>query len=250
MWIELSDGKENDWDTSFKICQRAFQNDSFYMYTHPDAEIRRKFLAVYYNDTYLGHLKEGYGLLSLLKVKEGNEIKIIGAIAGSYISGKELSKEDDDRLSQIDKESWERYKRHAEWEEQSYENEFGELGEKLGVTVIYGIFHAIADGYRGKGIGSKFLLKAMQMQSDEVMRREKLAGIPNSKMPFSYAISDHPKSRNFCKKIGMIELAQVRSYQPADLCKELSYMWIFVLPSLPLSYINAAKKIFVLPANL
>nr|XP_039257486.1 uncharacterized protein LOC120334097 isoform X1 [Styela clava] len=249
MWMELSDGKESDWRDCFKICQRAFQNDPFYTYTHPDPAIRREFLKVYFDYLYPAILQDGKGILVVIKAEDEEGIKIIGGMSVTMYQDEELEN-DHTALLAVDRNGWMKHLRRDDWECETYYEKLQELADKLGTNLMPGVFQIVDDGYRGKGIGSKFVMQAVQMMSDEVVKRKRLAGIAKPKPPLAYCICDHERSRNFTKKSGFIEVAQLRTNNVGVLGKDTSHIWIFLLPPEDPSWIYEARKMFVYPSNL
>ncbi|XP_039262222.2 uncharacterized protein LOC120338306 isoform X1 [Styela clava] len=248
MWIELSDGNETDWLASFKICQRAFQNDPLYIYTNPDPDIRRKFLAVYYEYLYPAIFKDGRGILALIKTRKADKVKIVGATACSMEEDEDLAKKAFSRFADIDGEGWKRHQKHDEWEMETYVGKMYDLADEFGMKIIYGDYLVIDDECRGGGIGTMFADKGIQLLMEAARRRLQLSGV--YKQPMWCGVCDHPTSRNFARKIGLIEVAQLRTNKPCDSKKEILYLWIFLHPSLPARYIEAARRKFRYSANL
>lgn len=126
------------------------------------------------------------------------------------------------------------------------------LANSLGTSYLSGIFHAIDENYSGHGIGTEVMYDGVKILREEFYRRRIMSGEPNPKPALDCCMCDHARSRNFCRKAGFIEVAQL-SYRRADMNEgneEISHMWVFIFPPKDHSWINIIRREFNYSAKL
>lgn len=247
MWVELTN-KESDWRECFKVVMRSFQQDPFYIYTHPDPEKRKKFLETYMNWLYGCIFKDDRGLLTVIKCEDKDGIvRVIGGMANT-------SDEDEDAVADqsslyaVDEDGWKRHRKRDQYEWNQYIHKLSAVANKVGTTLMCGVFQSIDDGYRGQGIGTKFVMEGVKMMNDEIVRRKRRVGINDPKPPLAFCVCDHQRARNFTKNCGFIEVAEIPMPGMSD--DKLTHLWVFIFPPKDPSWVEMLRQEFGYKAKL
>lgn len=133
--------------------------------------------------------------------------------------------------------------RRDEWELSAYFPKLQKVAESVGTTIMHGVFQNIDDGYRGQGIGSKFIMQAVKIMTDEIVRRKRRAGIKNPKPPLACCTCDHQRARNFTKKCGFIEVAEIKNTSPI-VNDDTKAIWLFLYPPEDPCWVDVFRKEF------